>query len=104
MTYTKEQVELFNRMFTIIVEKTCYQKQVLTEEGFMEEAPDDFIYNTACARITLSNGNEYIIESGVSDHAEELAEEAFQKFIELNYDEKAFEKYLQDESDFSAVE
>lgn len=104
MTYTKEQAELFNRMFNVTIEKTCYQKQALTEEGFVEEAPDEFSYSTACARIILSNGNEYVIDYGASDDAEGFAEDAFQKLIELNYDEKAFEKYLQDESSFCAVD
>ena len=101
MKYTKEQVDKFNKMFSVRKEYTCYAHVNLTEEGIHEEDTQENEYNTDAATITLSNGNIYEVHFGTSNDAEGLAIEAFNELVRLNYDEEEFEKYLQGKSGFS---
>lgn len=100
MVYTKEQIDLFDKMFTIKTEYTCYSHHNLTEEGHIEGPKGEGYYNTGEATITLSDGQEYVIQFGESDDAEEHARNAFSEFIRLNYDEVKFKEYLDNESSF----
>ena len=60
--YTPEQIELFNKMFSIRVEYDMYFETKLTSEGLIEEDESvDSSYNTECADIELSNGTIYEI-------------------------------------------
>lgn len=97
MDYTEEQIALFANMFDIQSEYTAYSEHTLSATGLVESTPNVSSYNTGEARITLTNGETYAIWYGDSDDAEGRCMDAFQKFIELKYDEYAFEKYLDDE-------
>lgn len=104
MKYTKEQVSMFENMFAVSTEYNCYKQSKLHEDGLIEdESYFEESYSTSQAKITLSNKSVYIIHYGERNDAIADAMEAFNKFIELGYDEKAFEEYLDKESGFSLV-
>lgn len=100
--YTKEQVEVFNKMFKLVTGYEIYIGSSLTENGLVEGkfTSDDREPTEEYACITLSNGTEYEIDYGDCSNTEERLMNAFDKFVELNYNEELFKGYLENESRF----
>lgn len=101
MPFTKEEIDIFNKMFYIQTEYTGYKSNKLTSKGLLEEAiffNEDL--NSEEAIITLANGEVYEIPFGTSDDASGFAMDAFTTLLNFNLDEEKFEKYLNNESAF----
>lgn len=100
MRYTVEQVELFNRMFSITREYDSYYAVNMNAEGEIieEDEEKDRNYNADSVEVTVKD-KVFVIPYGKSN-AEEAALIAFNKFIELEYNEDAFIEWLKNNSDF----
>lgn len=95
MKYTPEQVELFNKMFSVTREYDLYLSTKMCTNGLLEEQGEssDRNYNADSVEIEVKD-RCFSIHFGECN-AEEEAIKAFDKFIELNYNENAFIKWLE---------
>lgn len=101
MTYTFKQSNIFRHYFTVTREYMVYKDISLGINGLQEPGTiEDTYYETTKVEIHLSNGKTYQIDYGMSYEAEDQAILAFNKLLELNEDEAAWEEYLQTETIF----
>ena len=104
-TYTKNEIQLFEKMIDIKIERMAYYLTSLTPNGLMEEKePYNTDYSAANVELTLPNGGEsYEIHYADGFGAEEIALEAFNKFLELDKNEEAFKVYLENKTNFTPI-
>lgn len=99
--YTEEQISKFNRFVDISFEYEYYFKGCMTETGLLQESeePHDKNYNAYNVSVNLTKtGENYVLGFGVTNkNIDDYSKILLDKFIELNFDEKAIADYLQKE-------
>lgn len=103
-TYTEKEIQLFEKMFEVKIERMAYYHTSLTPNGLMEyKDPYGTDYSSAYVNLKLSTGEAYEIDYADGEDAEIIAVESFNKFLELEQDEEAFKEYLNTETIFTPV-
>lgn len=100
MTYTQQQIQLFNDMFFIHVDTHSSCHITLKDNNLFET---NYVYNPKVSYsicIYLSNGKVYKDRYGFYVDLQAITKEIFDRFIEMNYNENQLEMFLKTETGF----